>query len=172
MADTNPKDTKTVFLYIIGTVVFLGVLGFVSTGKFPFANFSKENALNQNKVIDITIKDQVIKAEIADSDPERQTGLSNRKELLTDSGMLFVFNQQNIKPAFWMKDMNFAIDIIWINDGKVVQIDEANTEPGVADKSLRIYKPESEIDYVLEVAKSYASENDIQLGDEVDLSAL
>ncbi|KKQ78695.1 MAG: Cysteine desulfurase IscS [Parcubacteria group bacterium GW2011_GWC2_38_7] len=40
MADTNPKDTKTVFLYIIGTVVFLGVLGFVSTGKFPFANFS------------------------------------------------------------------------------------------------------------------------------------
>ena len=40
-------------------------------------------------------------------------GLSGRDNLADDEGMFFVFEKSDIYP-FWMKDMKFAIDIIWI----------------------------------------------------------
>ena len=56
-------------------------------------------------------------------------GLSGYAGLPEDAGMLFVFPEP-IQPTFWMKGMLFAIDIIWIRDGTVVQIHESATPPG------------------------------------------
>jgi uncharacterized membrane protein (UPF0127 family) len=57
--------------------------------------------------------------QVADTDPARTLGLSNRTFLVEGTGLLFVFEEDGYYP-FWMKDMNFPIDIIWINEQKQI----------------------------------------------------
>jgi hypothetical protein len=81
--------------------------------------------------------------------------------------MLFLYNIK--RPAvFWMKGMRFPLDIIWIADGKVVQIDkQAPHEPGVADPDLKRYISNEPVDAVLEVNAGFAEKNGIKVGDPV-----
>lgn len=68
------------------------------------------------------------KLEVADTAEARQQGLSGREKLKDDEGLLFVFNQPG-RQCFWMKDMKFSIDIIWLDaNKKVVQL-EKNIAP-------------------------------------------
>jgi len=85
--------------------------------------------------------------------------------------MLFVFEQENIRQSFWMKDMNFAIDIIWISDEEIIQIDEniPPPDPGMPDSELKSYLPNQPIDYVLEVNAGFSDENNIKIGDPVKI---
>jgi len=85
-------------------------------------------------------------------------------------GMLFDFGKKDIFPNFWMKDMKFAIDIIWINDNRIVDIDrDVKPEPGRSDSELTLYIPPKPIDYVLEVNAGYAERNGIEVGDSVQI---
>jgi hypothetical protein len=82
--------------------------------------------------------------------------------------MLFVF----AKPAllgFWMPDMNFSIDIMWIDkDFKIVGIED-NIAP---ETYPEIFRPPSPVMYVLEVNATWAKDHGVTVGDEVllDLS--
>lgn len=100
---------------------------------------------------------------LADSDSERKKGLSNRSSLSPSEGLLFVFEESS-KPAFWMKDMNFAIDIIWIDENnKIVDITEdfrPETYPETTSPTLPILK-------VLEVTSGFASLNHCIIGGSV-----
>lgn len=102
--------------------------------------------------------------EIADSPEERSQGLSNRSEVPYD-GLLFVFPELD-RPGFWMKEMNFAIDIIWLRDtGEIVGIEEAvspDTYPA------RFYPPEP-VRYVLEVPAGTAAAKNWHIGSFVPL---
>ncbi len=53
--------------------------------------------------------------EIAETSRSRARGLSGRKALASDAGMLFVY-QTTGRHTFWMKDMSFAIDIVWMDE--------------------------------------------------------
>lgn len=114
-----------------------------------------------------------ISVEVASNSAEKSKGLSGRKTLGKNEGMLFVF-AKDTQPSFWMKDMNFSIDIIWINDGKIVQIDKnvPNPPPGTADSQLPLFSPNETIDYVLEVNAGFSEKNIFQVGDPVDLSSI
>ena len=57
--------------------------------------------------------------EIADTAEEREQGLSNRQELCGHCGMLFIFEEPQV-PEFWMKDMQFALDVLWLFEDRVV----------------------------------------------------
>ncbi len=59
--------------------------------------------------------------EIADEGAERGQGLSGRRGLPADQGMLFLFPEANTH-AFWMKDMRFPIDIIYLYEGTVTEV--------------------------------------------------
>ena len=86
--------------------------------------------------------------------------------------MLFVFDAQNVTPVFWMKDMLIPIDIIWINDGKIVKID-TNLQPpkkGTLDKDLTTYGAGQPVDYVLEVSAGFSFKNKLEIGDNVNLT--
>ena len=78
--------------------------------------------------------------------------------------MIFVFIK-NSKPTFWMKDTKIPLDIIWINDNKIVGI-EKNVQPEVdrKDSELTKYPAPSAIDYVLEVNGGLSDENNIKVG--------
>ena len=52
--------------------------------------------------------------DMAVTDAERRQGLSGREFMAQDTGMLFVFEDEQPRQ-FWMKDMRFPLDIIWID---------------------------------------------------------
>ena len=117
----------------------------------------------------IMVNSTEIKIETANTQSLRTKGLSGRLSLEENGGMLFVFETQNASPVFWMKDMFIPIDIIWINDGKIVKID-VNIQPpkeGTPDKDLSTYTPGQPIDYVLEVNAGFSDKNGIKVSDEV-----
>lgn len=66
--------------------------------------------------------------DIADSEATRIKGLSGRKSLADNEGMVFVFQQSEIQ-CFWMKGMLFPLDIIWLNDTKIITKIEKNVSP-------------------------------------------
>lgn len=90
---------------------------------------------------------------------ERQRGLGSLFELPPQRGLLFVFEQSK-RHGFWMKDMHFPIDIIFIKDGRVDSVARHLT-PG----DLRGVYPKGEIDQALEVNAGEAME--VQSGDQV-----
>lgn len=98
----------------------------------------------------IQIREQSFSVEIAVSEYETTIGLSKRKVLNKNSGMLFVLSQPQRIPI-WMKDMHLAIDIIWINeDWQIVHI-----EPNVLPETISPYNekyPDVLARYVLEIS--------------------
>jgi uncharacterized membrane protein (UPF0127 family) len=102
------------------------------------------------------------------SNPARiARGLSGRSEIGSD-GMLFVFPAAG-EYQFWMKEMLFALDIIWIRDGRVTGI-EANVpfpDPATPLNKLPRYSPPGLVDMVLEVPAGFAARQGIEVGSEV-----
>jgi hypothetical protein len=114
----------------------------------------------------ITLGGETFNLELAITPAERAQGLSGREPLLENEGMLFVFDEPSIH-GFWMKDMKFALDIIWIKDNKVVDIWQ-DASPPMGDDIPR-YRPEAESDYVLEVNAGFVERSGLKIGDEVSI---
>ena len=121
----------------------------------------------ENKVC---FKDKCFNVEIADNDEERSQGLSGQEKLVYDHGLLFIFPEAS-EYGFWMKQMNFAIDIIWINGNTIVDIKE-NLQPvnwDTPDSELTIYYPQKPADKVLELLNGTCQKYNIKIGDRVEL---
>lgn len=103
----------------------------------------------------------LLKLEVATSSESREQGLSNRLSLPADQGLLFIFPDPKFY-GFWMKEMNFAIDIIWLDeDGVVVDI----TKEALPETYPEVFYPPTPIKYVIEVNAGYAEERGLELGD-------
>ena len=87
---------------------------------------------------------------IADSPTEMEQGLGGRAALAVDEGMLFVYPQP-VTPRYWMKGMRFDLDLIWIREGKVVDISPNVQAPTNDTTDLPFYIPKEPVDSVLEV---------------------
>lgn len=166
---------KQIVLPILGVVAFLAIVGiFVQkSGKLSF-NFGSGSQVSteSQKVVKIDGKD--ISVEIANTEDLRSKGLSGRSTVDWDTGMLFVFDRKDVSPVFWMKDMITPIDIIWINDDKIVKIDKDVPAPkeGTPESGLQLYTPGGLIDYVLEVHAGYSDTNNFKVGDSVTIPSL
>ena len=152
---------KQIFLPLIAVAGFIVLVGLLSQGKLD--KFVKKPPLEANSKA-VMIEDKKINVEVAKTNEERSKGLSNRNKLDENSGMIFIFSP-NSKPIFWMKDTKISLDIIWINDNKIVGI-EKNVQPqlNTDDSKLRRYPAPSEIDYVLEVNGGFSDKNNIKVG--------
>jgi uncharacterized protein len=82
--------------------------------------------------------------------------------------MLFVFDKADYY-SFWMKNMKFPIDIIFIRGDKIVSISKNAVAPKSADASLPIYKPEAPVDKVLEINSGLSDKHNIKKGDKVEI---
>lgn len=117
----------------------------------------------------LTVGNTQLRVEVAKSMTERARGLSGRQVLGANEGMYFVFDKPD-HYGFWMKDMLFAIDMIWIKDGRVVGFSEnAAPEPKTPLWSLKIYYPPDTADAVLEVNAGFVAAHQIKVGDAVAL---
>ena len=113
----------------------------------------------------IYINDMPMWVDVADSVKEIKTGLSGRTTLENGQGMLFIFDKLDFY-GMWMKDMNFPIDIIWINEN--LQIIDIKTQ--VLQKSYsEIFYPVQKALYVIEVNAGFSELNNIKIGDKVIL---
>ena len=116
---------------------------------------------------EVSIGGKTIFAEVAASEEERAVGLSGRNSLPENRGMLFIFPEKRT-PVFWMRDVSFPLDIIWIEDGIVVGLSgNILPEPGVFVENLKRYASPGEVDMVLEVNGGFIDKNKISVGAEV-----
>ena len=99
-------------------------------------------------------------ADIADTDPLRELGLSGRTGLKENEGMLFVF-QTDGQHSFWMKDMLFPIDMVWLSADKKVVYIAANAQPGSYPAT---FNPESPSRYVIELPAGWAARHHVTVG--------
>ncbi len=118
---------------------------------------------SNNKII--KIGETSITVEIADTFKARAQGLSGREVLPESTGMLFIFDQP-AQYGFWMKDMNFAIDIVWIDEKmRIIGIEKVilpNTFP-------QVFYPNQAIKYVLELPAGFSDEHRIDIGQYVTI---
>lgn len=116
-------------------------------------------------LFDMGIDGLDLKVDLANTIEKRSTGLSGRKKLKENQGMFFVFDSPGFY-SFWMKDMNFPIDIIWIGkDLKIVDVTE-NIPP---DSFPRKYGSDQMTQYVLEVNSGWVQNHKIEIGMKVSL---
>ncbi len=112
----------------------------------------------------IKLDDVVLEVQIADTDPRRARGLMFQEQLPFDQGMLLVFDSPG-KLSIWMLNMQFSLDMLWIDgDGTVVYI-EKNVSPcktAVETVTCPSYKGgDKEAQYVLEVTAGFIDKNNI-----------
>ena len=162
---------KKLFLPILGVFLFIVITGLLA---------KEYRVKNQKSLLvggapsisnSMLVGETEVEVKYADSKSERANGLSNVETLPESSGLLFIFEVPQTQPSFWMKDMNFPIDIIWISADKVVQVDYdvPPPEPNTPDEELTIYSPKQPIDYVLEVNGGFSAKNNIEVGSPVVL---
>lgn len=107
-----------------------------------------------------------VRAELAVTDEERQLGLMFRKKIFPDQGMLFVFEEQGYH-SFWMRNVNFPLDILWLDEGKRIVHMECNVPP-CKQTPCPSYSPHLPATYVLELKVGSVDENGLKLYDRLE----
>lgn len=107
-----------------------------------------------------------IAVEISNDPVSRARGLSGRESLAEDAGMLFLFGEKNT-PRFWMKGMQFPLDMIWISGNEIVDMDQNVLPESGIPKTF--YFPDVPVDKVLEVQGGFAVRNGLQVGDRLEI---
>ena len=141
---------KNLFFLILGLLIILGSIFL----------FFKKSLNEENLVKIIKINDVSIEVEIADTIETRMRGLSYREFLANGRGMFFIFDKPS-RYGFWMKDMHFAIDIVWIDERfRVIDI-EKSVSPETFPK---VFYPNEVVKYVLELDAGFSDEHSIDIG--------
>ncbi len=156
MDKSRTKNMSKIIILII-IVIVAGIIYFISQPKNKSQNF------DQN--ISINIKGNPYYLEVAKTFTSRQKGLSNRTELCSNCGMLFVFDREGKYP-FWMKDTKIPLDIIWLNSKfeivKIITATETN--------SLKSFTNNQPAMYVIELNANESFRLDLKIGDIIQLS--
>lgn len=123
---------------------------------------------NGKKFSAVKIKSVSLVAEVASDRQAWARGLSGRAALGENEALLFVFGRAD-QYTIWMKEMRFPIDIFWIKNGVISDIEEnaPAPAPGTHDTFLPIYRPDGDAEMVLETAAGFARKHDIHIGDRV-----
>lgn len=121
-------------------------------------------ATNQNasgyRQVNVTLNNVTLVADIADTNDKRTKGLAVKDALNETEGMLFVFSTER-EHSFWMKDMKFPIDIIWIDEDHEVVHVEHSLEPCIPDEFCKPYNPNRNSLYVLETVSGFAQKYNV-----------
>ena len=123
--------------------------------------FSSETAV-------VTVDGHVVDAEIADTARLRERGLSYRDALESGTGMIFLYEEATVR-SFWMFEMRFCLDIIWITDGRVVGAAENACPAEDPDDEIPRFRSPEAVQYVMEVDAGWMAENGVVAGAEVEI---
>ncbi len=159
------QTTAAAALIIIGLVIYSVV--FIRLNNLS-STPNVEQAVVQENLREIVVGSNTLTVELVDSPETLSRGLGYRDEIGSD-GMLFLLPERKT-PVFWMKGMRFAIDIVWIDAGAVVEITRNIPNPPsdkLPDKNLPRYSPSTLVMMVLELPAGEAERLGIKIGDQV-----
>jgi uncharacterized membrane protein (UPF0127 family) len=111
----------------------------------------------------LTINGRTFKLIVSKSETAQEKGLGDRTNLPDNEGMLFVFSNQAIR-CFWMKDMHFPLDIIWLSSAKKVVAIRQNVYPSTYPSSFCPYETAQ---YVIELKAGQVSAAHINAGQQL-----
>jgi uncharacterized protein len=160
------KLFSTHFLIIIFSFALLIILANflistkVSTPDMPII----KQVANWEKTIPLVTANGVIDATIASTSEDWDLGLSGLRSMDIDKGMIFIFPHADFY-RFWMKDMYFPLDIVWIDsDKKIVDVD-SNVSP---ESYPNIFLPPVAVRYVLELNAGMAEKYGLVTGTKIN----
>ncbi|NLG06606.1 MAG: DUF192 domain-containing protein [Candidatus Pacebacteria bacterium] len=165
---------KKIKLLIVVVFFFVCLILFYQSQLWQF--FVKDGQLVKLQIKNnfFSRQGQTLLVEVAKSENSVRQGLSSRSQLQSINGqeidgMLFIFPETKIRQ-FWMKDVQFDIDICWIEDKKLVNCTRRALapEPTTPTDTLPIYPSPQKVDWVLETNPDFLSEE--MLGDKLYLS--
>ena len=140
------------------------VIFFIAVIVFVLTIIVLSNVTYNAKVV---IAGKTYKVDVAETRYFLERGLSGRESLKSNEGMFFIFQKPD-KYGFLMKDMSFPIDIIWFDESlKVVHI-EKDVKP---ETDPKVFTPESNSEYVLEVSSGQVDILNIKIGDRAEFLA-
>lgn len=145
----NVYMKKEIVILVVLTSILVLVLSFLSKNQEPTVPKTLE------------IGGTILNIGVADTDIKRELGLSGKEGLKDDEGLLFVFDTEGYY-GFWMKDMNFPIDIAWLDKNKQIIYIESNVSPTTYPK---VFSPSAPSLYVLETKANFFENNKIKIGD-------
>lgn len=127
--------------------------------------FLKGTEIPQDKYLqaDLLINNYRLKVDIAGTPQQQQTGLAIKSTLEEKEGMLFPFPSESYQ-GFWMKDMKFPIDIMWIDKNNTIVYIQPNLPPCANVKTCPIYDPQVKVIYVLETVAGFAQKHHVIVG--------
>lgn len=102
---------------------------------------------------------------VSDTEPKRMRGLSEVASMPNNQGMLFIFEEPDTY-GFWMKDMKFPLDMIFLRESKVVDLKENVLETSFP----QIYYPITAVDAVIELRTGQIKKTGIRIGDPLKIS--
>ena len=128
-----------------------------------------ENPNLSKMVIHTSDGDVTYHLEKAITKEQLQHGLMERKELKSDSGMLFLLQGQS-EIAMWMKDTYIPLDMLFIGQNKRIVAVYKNAKP----LSTTLIRPEvsEPLSAVVELNGGDIDKNKIKVGDEVENSLI
>lgn len=138
------KKAQQVILWII-------IAGVIAMAVFAIVGIVR-NELKPRRLI--SMGGTVFQAEVVDTAPAREKGLSGRSAIGDKEAMLFVFEGDGAWPI-WMKDMNFPIDIVWLDESQKVVHVEQDVQPDAIP--YEVYQSPEPARYVIEVKSGNAN---------------
>lgn len=140
---------KTIFSFLL-LVILSNVLFFLV-----------RNGEGQHYRLPVRIGESEIYVTVSDTPISRAQGLSGTTSLEPNTGMLFVFEEPGLY-GFWMKEMNYSIDMLWLDREKKIVHVESNVLPS---SYPQIFISKTDAQYVLEVPAGFVSKNLVNIGD-------
>ena len=140
---------KTRIYLLLFIIIGLAIIVFLSTQNYP----SK-----------LVMGGKTYTVDVSDSSFTQSRGYSGRAPITKSEGMIFVFDTID-KHGFWMKDMLFSIDIVWVDENYFINHIEKSVSPETYPK---VFVPSVAGKYVLEVAAGEVDKLGVKIGDKVD----
>ena len=165
LQSTVVKNTKSKIFsgIVVITFFFIGMYGYRCLSEKVCEVEMFDRFVRQDVTI-ITPKG-AITAEVADTKSSRELGLSGRQKMRDNEGQLFVFDVPG-RYGFWMKDMLFSLDIIWINQNGIIVEMERNITPESYPKT---FMNKSSASYVLELNAGIAEKQGLYIGSKIKI---
>ncbi len=142
-------------LFLVSVLIFVLIVA-VYRGK------SQKEQSTQTTIINKT----PIKVTVADTDSERTQGYSNHPPISYNEGMLFIFPFRG-NYTFWMKDMLFDLDFIYIRSDHIVDIIENVKAPSNNNGEIVYVTSPEPFEKILEVKSGFIKKNKIKVGDRI-----
>lgn len=143
---------KRIFILLIAVLILL-VISF-------FQNLNRQSF--------VIVKEVLFRAEFAETPLTKEVGLSKYNNIDNDFALVFLFEKSG-KPVFWMKNMLFPIDIIFVKDYKITQIYSEVPKPANESGDLPLYIPKKDSDIVIEINSGLSKKYKFKEGDQIKI---